>query len=90
MKPPIIKECVSHLECRLHGKLEAGGHTIFVGDVILAYTNKNASGEKMIFHLGGNRFSTLARRVVDLKTMRVLKNLVNDSQDKNGVNRNQS
>ncbi len=49
MKPPIIKGCVSHLECRLHGKLETGGHTIFVGDVILAYTNKNASGEKTFF-----------------------------------------
>lgn len=66
VKPPMIKECVSHLECRLQGQLETGDHTIFVGEVILAYTDKNALGAQMIFHLGGNRFSTLARKVVDL------------------------
>jgi flavin reductase (DIM6/NTAB) family NADH-FMN oxidoreductase RutF len=67
LKPPVIKECVSHLECRLQDQLETGDHTIFVGEVILAYTNKNVPGAKMIFHLGGNRFSTLARKVVDLE-----------------------
>lgn len=36
VKPPIIKECVAHLECKLHSQFKAGDHTIFVGEIIEA------------------------------------------------------
>ncbi|MDI6846926.1 MAG: flavin reductase family protein [Candidatus Bathyarchaeia archaeon] len=70
VKPPIIKECVAHLECKLHSQFTTGDHTIFVGEIVEAYADKNAFTEgynlekaKMIFHLGGNEFATLESKV---------------------------
>jgi flavin reductase (DIM6/NTAB) family NADH-FMN oxidoreductase RutF len=65
VKPPIIKECVAHLECRLHSQFKTGDHTIFVGEVVEAYANKgtfngtyNIEKARMIFHVGEDRFVT--------------------------------
>jgi len=70
VKPPIIKECVAHLECKLHNQFAAGDHTIFVGEIIEAYANKEVFTNRyelekasMIFHLGGNDFATLEPKV---------------------------
>jgi flavin reductase (DIM6/NTAB) family NADH-FMN oxidoreductase RutF len=70
VKPPIIKECVAHLECKLHSQFQTGDHTIFVGEVVEAYANKavfsgayDMEKAKMIFHLGGNEFATLEPKV---------------------------
>ncbi len=72
VKPPIIKECVAHLECKLYGKYPTGDHTIFVGEVVEAYADKECFSEvggynlekaKMIFHLGGNEFATLEPKI---------------------------
>ncbi|MGB9713884.1 MAG: flavin reductase family protein [Candidatus Bathyarchaeales archaeon] len=71
VKPPIIKECVAHLECKLHSKHATGDHTIFVGEIVEAYADKQAfkNGEynlekaKMVFHLGGSNFATLEPKV---------------------------
>jgi flavin reductase (DIM6/NTAB) family NADH-FMN oxidoreductase RutF len=70
VKPPIIKECVAHLECKLHSRLTTGDHTIFVGEIIEAYADKEAFTDgynlekaRMIFHLGGNNFATLDPKV---------------------------
>jgi flavin reductase (DIM6/NTAB) family NADH-FMN oxidoreductase RutF len=71
VKPPIIKECVAHLECKLHSKFATGDHTIFVGEIVEAYADKQAlkGGEyniekaRMIFHLGGSSFATLEPKV---------------------------
>jgi len=70
VKPPAIKECVAHLECRLQRQIKTGDHTIFVGEVIEAYANKDAftteyklGKARMIFHVGGNKFTTLKARV---------------------------
>lgn len=70
VKPPIIKECVAHLECRLHRQFKTGDHTIFVGEVIEAYANKevftdmyNLEKARMIFHVGGDDFATLEPKV---------------------------
>jgi len=70
VKPPIIKECVAHLECKLHSQFTAGDHTIFIGEIIEAYANKEVftnkydlEKAKMIFHLGGNDFATLEPEV---------------------------
>jgi len=71
VKPPIVGECVAHLECKLYGKFPTGDHTIFVGEVVEAYANKDCFGEsgydlkkaKMVFHLGGNEFATLEPKI---------------------------
>ena len=70
MKPPIIKKCVAHLECKLHSQFSTGDHTIFVGEIIEAYANNEVFTDKydlekarMIFHLGGNDFATLEPKV---------------------------
>jgi flavin reductase (DIM6/NTAB) family NADH-FMN oxidoreductase RutF len=65
VKPPIIEECVAHLECKLHSQLITGDHTIFVGEIVEAYANKDAFKYRynlktcrMVFHLGRNEFAT--------------------------------
>jgi len=65
VKPPAIKECVAHLECKLYSQLSTGDHTIFVGEIVEAYVDKGAFTDgcnlkkaRMTFHLGGNKFVT--------------------------------
>jgi flavin reductase (DIM6/NTAB) family NADH-FMN oxidoreductase RutF len=81
IKPPIIKECPAHLECKLHSQFTTGDHTIFVGEIIEAYADKKAFTDKynlknarMIFHLGGNEFATLGTRVFKPKLRKLQKN----------------
>lgn len=71
VKTPVIKECIAHLECKLHGKFTTGDHTVFVGEIIEAYADKsiftdkyNLAKAKLIYHLGGSDFTTLAENVV--------------------------
>ncbi len=66
VKPPVIKECAAHLECKLYTRFETGDHTVFVGEVVAAYADRQMFKDKyelrrakMIFHLGGNDFATL-------------------------------
>ncbi|MGQ9538458.1 MAG: flavin reductase family protein [Candidatus Bathycorpusculaceae bacterium] len=71
VKSPIIAECVAHLECKLHSQFATGDHTIFVGEIVEAYADKNCFTEagynlekaKMVFHLGGNEFATLQPKI---------------------------
>jgi flavin reductase (DIM6/NTAB) family NADH-FMN oxidoreductase RutF len=70
VKAPIIKECIAHLECKLHSQFKTGDHTVFVGEIIEAYANKgvftdkyNLDKARMLFHLGGNVFATLDPRL---------------------------
>lgn len=71
VKPPIIKECVAHLECRLVQKIPTGDHTLFVGEVLAAYVNEgfftdiyDVKKVKPIFHMGGDSFVTISPKVV--------------------------
>jgi len=71
VKPPIIKECVAHLECRLVQRIPTGDHTLFVGEVLAAYVNDgvftetyNVEKVKPVFHMGGDSFVTISSRVV--------------------------
>jgi flavin reductase (DIM6/NTAB) family NADH-FMN oxidoreductase RutF len=66
VKTPIIKECLAHLECKLHNQFKTGDHTVFIGEIIEAYANKGVFTDKydtskaqMLYHLGGNIFTTL-------------------------------
>lgn len=70
VKPPIVKECIAHLECKLLSQFETGDHTIFVGEVVEAYADEeiftgayDVKKAKMIFHLGGNEFATLDHKI---------------------------
>jgi len=71
VKPPIIKECVAHLECKLRQKTTAGDHEILVGEILTAYVNEGIFDKiydlnkvKPIYHMGGDDFATLAPKVV--------------------------
>jgi len=80
VKPPAIKECVAHLECRLRSQIETGDHTIFIGEVIEAYANKDTfktgydlRKARMLFHVGGDDFTTLKVRVTRPKIKQMLR-----------------
>jgi len=71
VKPPIIKECIAHLECKLYKKIPAGDHTLFIGKIQAAYADKNAFTDKynlekskLIFHVGGDEFTTVNTEIV--------------------------
>jgi flavin reductase (DIM6/NTAB) family NADH-FMN oxidoreductase RutF len=70
VKAPFIEECVGHLECKLHSQFTAGDHTIFVGEIVDAYVDKGTFTDsydlgktRMIFHLGGDKYSTLESNI---------------------------
>ncbi len=74
VKAPLIRECVGHLECKLHSQFTAGDHTIFLGEIVNAQVDKGAFGDsydlgkaQMIFHLGGDKYATLEPKVVESK-----------------------
>jgi len=71
VKPPIIKECVAHLECKLRQKITTGDHKLFVGEVLTAYANEgvfngafNLKKVKLVYHAGGDDFVTLASKII--------------------------
>ena len=39
---PLFEEAFAHLECRVAGKLEAGDHTVYLGDVVAATLRRPA------------------------------------------------
>ncbi|MGQ9718941.1 MAG: flavin reductase family protein [Nitrososphaerales archaeon] len=41
IRPPLIGECIAHLECKVVSKLDTGDHTIFIGRVVSAQANRN-------------------------------------------------
>jgi len=70
VKPPTIKECIAHLECKLHSQFTTGDRTVFVGEIVKASSVKEAFTDgynlekaKMTFHIGGNDFATLDPKV---------------------------
>jgi len=71
VKPPIIDECIGHLECRLSKSVEAGECTLFIGEVLEAYASEeffrngvwNVRTVSLPFHLGGRIF-VIPSRVV--------------------------
>jgi len=87
VKPPIIKECVAHLECKLHSQFITGDHTIFVGEIIEAYADKEAFTDKynlekarMIFHIGGDDFAALKPEVFKPRLPRIRKTKTGSSR----------
>jgi flavin reductase (DIM6/NTAB) family NADH-FMN oxidoreductase RutF len=52
VRPPIIQECVAHLECRVVRDIEAGDHHLIIGEVLAAYANPEVLDEKGLYQLG--------------------------------------
>jgi len=68
LRTPIIKECFSHLECKLHDTLKLGDHTLFIGEVVNVMADKNAykndilDNEKIkpTYYVGGDIFTSIS------------------------------
>ena len=71
VKPPIIDECMGHLECRLSKSVEAGECTLFIGEVLEAYASEeffkngvwDVRAASLPLHLGGRLFAIPSRVV---------------------------
>ncbi len=76
VKVPYVKECATHLECKVVDTKEAGDHTIFIGKVIATTCELEAikddvldiSRIKPVLHLGGTFFTTVGE-VVDSRNI---------------------
>jgi len=44
---PILKDCLAFMDCRVYGSLEAGDHTIFVGEILESGFQKE--GDPLIY-----------------------------------------
>jgi flavin reductase (DIM6/NTAB) family NADH-FMN oxidoreductase RutF len=71
VKTPIIKECAAHIECKLIQQIETGDHTLFVGEVLTAYSNEGVfDGSfdlrevKPIYQIGESEFTTVSSETV--------------------------
>lgn len=72
IKPPLIKECIGHIECKVINTVPSGDHTIFIGEVIAAQAQQDIFDEcwkvddkkaKLIYHLGGKFFTHSSKRI---------------------------
>ena len=71
VKPQIIKECVAHIECKLIQQIKTGDHTLFVGEVVTAYSNEGIfdgsfalSKVKPIYQIGESEFTTVSSETI--------------------------
>jgi flavin reductase (DIM6/NTAB) family NADH-FMN oxidoreductase RutF len=65
VKPPVIEECMGHLECRLLSSMKAGECNIYVGEVVEAYADESlfkkgvwTEDANILLHSGGKFFTT--------------------------------
>jgi flavin reductase (DIM6/NTAB) family NADH-FMN oxidoreductase RutF len=74
VRPPIIAECLAHLECRVVQDIEVGDHHLFIGEVLAAYARAGVLGEKgqydlartrHLLHVGGNVFTTTRPETIE-------------------------
>ena len=47
VKPPLIGECVSNLECKVVASYGCGDHTLFVGEVVAAHVDEHTLKETL-------------------------------------------
>jgi len=71
VKAPIIEECIAHLECKVEKQITVGDHTLFLGKIVAAYADEGIFDEtfdikkaKLVYHLGGDAFTTLGDETV--------------------------
>ena len=65
VRPPLIEECIGHLECQLYNVIKAGDHKLLIGAVVTARVDEDKydvflrvdkEGARTIHHLGGDHF----------------------------------
>ncbi len=70
--PPLIQECIGHLECCVQEKIEAGDHTLFIGNVLKAWAEESLfdgiwqvdrEGAEGLHHLGGEYFAISKEKI---------------------------
>ena len=71
VKPPRIKECIAHLECKVKDTMVTGDHTIFAAEILKATADNKAFNGKydikstnLIYHIGENDFTTNKSEVI--------------------------
>ncbi|MEM2212695.1 MAG: flavin reductase family protein [Candidatus Nezhaarchaeales archaeon] len=72
VKPPIVKECIAHLECKTVNKVVTGDHDLFIGVVLAAYVDEdvfkdrllNPTKAKTLLHYGLDAFTTISGEVL--------------------------
>jgi len=75
VNPPVIKECIAHLECRVTNQIKTGDHTLFIGEVLEAYADEDIftkcvmDNEKFrtLLHLADNCFTTTVGETLEPK-----------------------
>jgi len=74
VRPPIVVECVSHLECKVVQDVETGDHRFLVGEVVAAYVRPGmalADGLydlvrfQPLLHVGRDRFTTTVEEYIE-------------------------
>ena len=68
--PPLVAECVGHLECGVVERVRLGDHDFFVGQVLALSAEEEAfdgfwktdeEGGHILHHLGADRYAALAK-----------------------------
>ena len=74
VKPPLIEECVAHLECTLWKTFEAGDHDLIVGEIVAAsvmegyFTHTwDITKYRPVQHTGKEFFTTCSLESVEIK-----------------------
>lgn len=68
--PPLVEECIGHLECGVIERIRLGDHDFFIGQVLALTADEEAfeetwladeEGGRTLHHLGGNVYASLAK-----------------------------
>ena len=72
ISPPIIKECIAHIECKLEKAIKIGDHILCIGKVLAAYASKkyykkhyDLRQHQPLLHLRGNTFATTTKEAIE-------------------------
>jgi flavin reductase (DIM6/NTAB) family NADH-FMN oxidoreductase RutF len=74
VRPPIIQDCIAHLECRVFQDIPAGDHRLVLAEVLAAYTQPGVLAENGLYnldrahpllHLGRNRFTSTRAQSIE-------------------------
>lgn len=72
VKPPLISECIGHIECKVQSVSLTGDHSLFIGKVLAASVEAelfdgcwkpDEPKAKTLHHLGGNLYTTPHKRI---------------------------
>lgn len=70
IEPPLIAECLGHLECTVIDRVGRGDHDLFIAQVLALSAEEDAfdgfwkgteEGGQTLHHLGANRYAALAK-----------------------------